>query len=537
MAMALIVLAGIPAALLLAGMVVRVLVPLPSLAGRSVSAAYQDTSNTPLGRAIAPAAAAHPHKSGFHALSDAHDAFAARVLLARAAVRSLDLQYYIWNDDLSGTLLFQELRIAADRGVRVRLLLDDNVTAGLDPILTELNAHPGIEVRLFNPFVIRWPRSLGYLTDFRRLNRRMHNKSFTADNQATIIGGRNIGDEYMGASDGLLFVDLDVLAAGPIAQDVSHKFDLYWASGSAYPLERVVRSPRHRELKALSTAARRVGSDPAAQDFRTAIQKSTLLTRLSEGKLSLEWTTMRLIADDPAKAVGLAPPESLLFTRLRAKLGTPEKRLELVSSYFVPEKQGVEAFSAMVRSGVDVSILTNSLEATDVPIVHAGYAHRRKALLAAGVRLYEMQAVGSGKRKVRPTGGARISGMGSGSGSGTGTGTAVGGSATALHAKTFAIDGERVFVGSFNFDPRSERLNTEMALLIDSADLAQQIESAFESRVPVAAYEVKLSTDGKLYWIAIVDGKSVRLDTEPGTNFSQRAAIGILSFLPIEWLL
>ena len=176
---------------------------MPSLENRTASAAFPDTADTPLGRGIAPAAAAHPGLSGVHPLQRGHDAFAARALLARAATRSIDAQYYIWHGDLTGTLLFAELRAAAERGVRVRLLLDDNNTARLDPVIAALDAHPNIEVRLFNPFTIRSPRLLGYLTDFARLNRRMHNKSFTVDNRATIVGGRNIGDEYLGAGEGV----------------------------------------------------------------------------------------------------------------------------------------------------------------------------------------------------------------------------------------------------------------------------------------------------------------------------------------------
>jgi len=202
---------------------------LPSLEGRPVSTAVTDTRETQLGRAIFTLVEAHANLSGIFPLRNARDAFAARMRLAQRAERTLDVQYYIWRKDTTGTLLFQALHDAADRGVRVRLLLDDNNTSGLDPILAALDSHPNIDIRLFNPFVIRKPR-LGYLTDFFRANRRMHNKSFIADNQATIIGGRNVGDEYFGASEGVLFVDLDVLAIGPIVNKVSGDFDRYWNS-------------------------------------------------------------------------------------------------------------------------------------------------------------------------------------------------------------------------------------------------------------------------------------------------------------------
>lgn len=212
---------------------IHVLNKLPSLAGRTQSTAIPASGDTRIGRAIGPELAAHPGLTGIHALADARDAFASRMLLADGAEKSLDVQYYIWRHDISGNLLLKALGRAADRGVRVRLLLDDHNTAGLDEVLADLDAHPDIEVRLFNPVGIRRPRLLAYLTDFPRLNRRMHNKSFTADNQASIVGGRNIGDEYFDITPDVAFVDLDVMAIGPVVRDVSDDFDRYWASESS----------------------------------------------------------------------------------------------------------------------------------------------------------------------------------------------------------------------------------------------------------------------------------------------------------------
>ncbi len=223
---------------------------LPAIERRTSSTAMTDTGSTRLGKAAAPLLGAHPGLSGIHILRDARNAFAARSLLASAAERTLDVQYYIWRNDQSGTLLMKALVDAADRGVRVRLLLDDNNTSGLDALLAATDAHPRIEVRLFNPFAVRRPRAIGYLTEFPRLNRRMHNKSFTADNQVTIIGGRNVGDEYFGATDGVLFADLDAIAIGPVVGEVSNDFDRYWARDSSYPADRLLpavdprRSPR-----------------------------------------------------------------------------------------------------------------------------------------------------------------------------------------------------------------------------------------------------------------------------------------------------
>ena len=497
---------------------------MPSLENRTRSCAFVDTADTPLGRAIAPVAQAHPGLSGIHPLTDARAAFAARVVLARAAARCIDAQYYIWHDDLTGKLLFNELRIAADRGVRVRLLLDDNNTSGLDPIVAALDAHPNIEVRLFNPFTIRSPRLAGYLTDFSRLNRRMHNKSFTVDNQATIVGGRNIGDEYFGTGGGALFVDVDVLAVGAVVPDVSRDFDRYWASDSSYPAEDLVPpigAERRKEVEGrLSSAAR----SPEGQAYAEAVRRLPLVDLLLQHRL-FEWAPVRLVSDDPAKGLGRVAQNDLFFSRLTARMGEPKRELGLVSSYFVPARTGARALAAMAARGVEVTVLTNALEATDVPIVHAGYAKWRKPLLRAGVRIFELRGPEAG---ARPRSEVRRGG---------GSGSRLTGAGSALHAKTMAVDRKRVFVGSFNFDPRSANLNTELGFVIDSPRFAELMHAAFAGLNSDRAYEVRLSPQGELYWLERQDGREARHDTEPGTKGWQRIAVAALSLLPIEWLL
>jgi putative cardiolipin synthase len=439
------------------------------------------------------------------------------MLLANAAERTLDIRYYIWHKDMTGTFLFAALSKAADRGVRVRLLLDDNNTAGLDPTLAALNAHRHIEVRLFNPFVIRWPRSIGYLTDFYRANRRMHNKSFTADSQATIVGGRNVGDEYFGAADQLLFADLDVLAVGPVALEVSSDFDRYWNSESSFPVERLLPATDPAAIEELKAAAVEIERSPAAVAYTTAVRNSSFAHELLRGTLPLEWAPTRMISDDPAKGIGAALPGALVRDKLRQLFGDPVARLDLVSPYFVPASAGVDAFVAMAARGVKIRVLTNALEATDVLAVHAGYAKRRKPLLEAGISLHELRrlaadsAIRRGSRKAS--------------------------SASSLHSKTFSVDCARVFIGSFNFDPRSAELNTEMGFVIDSPALAQRISAALASRIPNDAYEVHLADGGQLYWLERRGGQVRRLDVEPGTTFWQRATVWLISLLPIEWLL
>ena len=507
------------AALYFAAAVLAGCATLPPLEERTVSTAIFDTGDTRLGKAVAPFLADHPGKSGIHPLGNARDAFAARVLLARAAQRTLDLQYYIWRKDLSGTLLFKAVRDAADRGVRVRLLLDDHGTYGVDEILAMLDSHPNIEVRLFNPFRIRTPRALNYLFDFFRLNRRMHNKSFTADNQVTIIGGRNIGDEYFGATDGLLYVDLDVMAVGPVVTDMSKDFDRYWASGSSYPVSALVPAVDPAQMTELASAASFISENAAAAAYMQALRDSSFVQQLMERRLQLEWAVTRIVSDDPAKGLGDAPPETLVPYKLEKIIGEPRAEADLVAPYFVPGEEGTDELVALAQRGVRIRILSNSLEATDaVPAVHAFYAKRRKPLLKAGVKLYEL-------RRLTPVVEPRRERRSSGS------------SPSSLHAKTFWVDGERVFVGSFHFDPRSAELNTELGFVIDSSALAQRFKAGFDKRLPISAYEVRLSEEGDLYWLEYRDDGWARYDTEPGTSPFCRAQVWFLSLLPIEWLL
>ena len=517
-----------PARVVLCGLVALVALaqlqgcaPLPPLEDRVSSVRLRDTDDTSLGRSIAPLARSHAGLSGVLPVLSGRDAFATRVRLADLAERSLDVQYYIWDKDLSGTLLLEALRRAADRGVRVRLLLDDNRTAGLDATLAALAAHSNVEVRLFNPFRTRNWRVLGYLFDFDRLNRRMHNKSFTADNQATVIGGRNVGDEYFGASHDFLFVDLDVLAIGPVVDEVSRDFDRYWASDSAYPAGKLLPPIGAESATALEDAAAAAARQPAAVAYTDAVAGSTFVHSLLAKTLTFEWARVEMVSDDPAKGLGLAGPDGLMWARLKRVMKSPERDLKAVSAYFVPGEEGVEFFAAMGAKGVATSILTNSAEATDVLAVHAFYAKRRKALLEEGVKLFELKRVGA-----TPSAGSTPR-----------PGTLFGSSGSSLHAKTFSIDESSIFIGSFNFDPRSDRLNTEMGFVIDSPALARSVSGSFALYLPERAYEVLLAPDGTLRWVEHAGGAELVHDREPGVGFWRGLATYLISLLPIEWLL
>jgi putative cardiolipin synthase len=470
-----------------------------------------------LSQSVTPLHQSHPKESGIVELSDGRAAFAARVALADAAEHTLDIQYYIWHADMTGLLLFDAIRRAADRGVQVRLLLDDNNTTGLDPLIAGLNAHPNIQIRLFNAFRIRHWRALGYLTEFARLNRRMHNKSFTADQQVTLVGGRNIGDEYFEAGPNQLFIDLDILAIGPVVQDVSDDFERYWTSDSAWPAEQVVLRPPSADLATLTAIKPDTAHSHLADSYLEAITRQSFVRNLLAGTLQFEWTSVTLISDHPAKGLDKANKASLLWPQLQQVLDNPTQELALVSPYLVPAKAGVDAFVGLAQKGVRITLLTNSLEATDVVAVHAGYAKRRKPLLAAGIQIFELKRRAS-VPKLRDRG-------------------LVGRSGSSLHAKVFSVDQSHVFVGSFNFDPRSRHLNTEMGFLIASPRLAARIAHNIQNLTSTHAYQVQAGSGHTLKWLEGTPPRQIEHHQEPGATVWRRLATNLIARLPIEWLL
>lgn len=529
---ALLVVLGIVAFVAIVGSLLRIAYPLPPLDGRAASTALPASTGGRLGKRIAALAQGRAAGlTGVMPLPNPRDSFAARVKLVRAAQSSLDVQYYIWRSDVSGTLLLQEARAAADRGVRVRLLIDDNGTAGLDELLSALDAHPRIEVRLFNPFTIRNPKWIGYLLDFPRLNRRMHNKSMTADGVATIVGGRNVGDEYFGASDEGLFADMDVLAVGAVVPEVSRDFDRYWNSDSAYPLASILGRGPLSPRRVLRAHAAATWNDPRARAYRRAVTARVPDDFFLDGPARLfEWVPVAMVSDDPAKALDQAPPRAGLLHGLTDLLGRPRSEVGVVSAYFVPTDAGTAAFAAMAARGVKVSVFTNGLASTDVGVVHAGYAKHRRALLEAGVRLWEM------KGTLSPRLGMTIVGSGSGTGRERMAGPVARASRTSLHAKTFTADRRSLFVGSFNFDPRSADLNTEMGFVIDSPAMAGRLQDEFDRGLYRVAYELQLR-DGEIVWLERTARGMLVHQVEPNTTWLQRGVIRLLSRLPIDWLL
>lgn len=494
---------------------------LPQLQDRTVSNALteQQARETHLGKALVQRVQQNKGKAGLYPIHDPKEAFASRMALVRAAERTIDIQSYLWRSDTTGTLMLNELRRAADRGVRVRLLLDDNGITGLDHQLNWVDSHPNVEVRLFNPFVIRNPKWLGYVTDFSRVNRRMHNKTFTVDNQVTIAGGRNIGDEYFGATDDTLFTDLDMLCVGLVVNAVSRDFDAYWRSNSSYPASKILLPTDPAILQELEAEVSVLDETERAARYVIPVRESVFLRDFLNGTLPLQWTAVRMVSDSPAKGLNELDREDLLVAELRDFIGQPALSMNVVSPYFVPSEKGVEFFSRLAQAGVNVQVLTNSLEATDVAAVHSGYAKIRKELLKAGVKLFELKSTPDAEKPRRRKHNSML-----------------GSSGSSLHTKTFSVDGSRVFVGSFNFDPRSVNLNTEMGFLIQSPGLATQVDLAFQA-LPVLAYEVRLDENESLVWIERKAGKEIIHDLEPKATAWRKMMVFFYSLLPINDLL
>lgn len=443
--------------------------------------------------------------------------------LIEAAEFTIDAQYYIWHDDVTGRVLHNRLLAAADRGVRVRLLLDDLDTAGKDEILRHIDAHPNIEIRLFNPFANREMRAGDFVADTRRINHRMHNKTLTVDGLATIFGGRNIGDEYFAANRELGFGDLDALGFGPVAGEVSAQFDLYWNSEMAYPLSSF---DWGESLDVAATRAFREQSDAHFKEAGNSEYAEVLRQFISArardiSELKLVWSNWLLVYDQPDKLHREeVAEETHLAPRLLQGMENTERDLIIVSPYFVPGDKFTAYLGALVESGVRVRILTNSLKANDVSLVHAGYMRYRKELVEHGVELYAYRADAETLTRAKRHEEGRDE-------------KRIGASRASLHAKFFVFDSEYLFIGSFNLDPRSVRLNTELGAYYASPVEAGNLSDKFDARARKLAYRVILDDDGNLAWATVEDGLELRIEKEPDTTAWERLGIWILSiFVP-----
>jgi putative cardiolipin synthase len=481
------------------------------------SAAVPVADDAPLDHMLAATLAEHPDESGFRLVADGVEAFALRALSARSAQRSLDVQYYIWHADVTGVLLIHELLNAADRGVRVRVLLDDLDAHAKNFELVAIDAHPNIEVRIFNPFATREGvagKLIEGVSRFSRLERRMHNKAWIADNRVAIAGGRNIGDEYFTASEHVNFIDLDFELIGPAVNEMSAAFDRYWNSAAVWSMAALNPAKVDRaRLDALRESATQRYRSASQSNYVRALRDSRLFEQAAPAPdVVLHWSRdVQVLSDDPLKAqlAGDALARSTVANALSIALNASQRTVTLVSAYFVPGERGTQTLTRLARSGRSLTILTNSLAATDVVAVHGGYAPYRSSLIDAGVAVWELKPDSSpGQRKP----------------------SAFGSSVASLHTKAAIID-QQLFVGSFNLDPRSVSLNCEQGVLVRDAALAAQAAALF-ARVAAPEHAWRVSRDGagQLQW---TDGHKT-LNSEPGASLARRAFARVTQWLPLE---
>ena len=474
---------------------------------RVASSKVVDTAGTRLGKAVTAWFERNPANAGIYRLDSGADALDARVGLIDCAERTVDIQSYLIKDDLTGNLVALHLAAAADRGVRVRLLMDDALTEEVDAGLLSLDEHDNIDVRVFNPFPRRRSRFISLLANFNILNRRMHNKSFTVDNQVTIVGGRNIADEYYETGGKTEFIDEDLLAIGSLVDEVSDGFDEYWNSPEAIPMDAFDRLVAHSHVDESLDEARRLLAKHRDESFLSDVDGG-LIDRFLDGRLDLVPARAKIVQDLPDKVRNLVRRQpSVTVDYLMKMVSAAEKELIVISPYFVPQKQGIEFFGALAKRGVRVVIISNSLASTNHASVHAVYARYRKPLLRLGVELYEL----------RP----RLESME--------TDTTL-----TLHSKVATVDRQRLFVGSFNVDPRSLYLNTEMGMAVTSDKLATEMATSILETLPEQAYKLRLSNKGRLQWLLTAGDVEEVITTEPQTSFWRRLRTRLMGLLPIE---
>lgn len=454
--------------------------------------------------------------SGLMLIPENHEAFAARVLSARGATSTLDLMYYIWYDDHAGRLLMNEVLNAARRGVKVRILLDDINPQSSDAAYLALNNEPNIELRLFNPSGMRNGsifRGLEMVARMFAMTRRMHNKAWIADGTSAIVGGRNVGNAYFDAAE-TNFRDLDVLLVGKAVKDTLDIFEAFWNCPASRRVDLLNPKARPRRLKGLRIP--RNGDDDLMSSLKG---RQSIGEMIAAETNAMHWVAdARVISDPPHKVMGRRR-RNWLARQIVPIIREARHDVDIVSPYFVPGRKGARILADLVNRGVSVDILTNSLAATDVAVVHGAYSNYRRRLLRAGVRLYELSPFG---------GQAKISVFGS--------------KGASLHTKAFSVDGRTGFVGSFNFDPRSVSLNAEMGVLFEDEGLVKELRNRFaREKAPEISYRLRLDGPeapiwrrGRLAWDGVYEGEQRHFTHEPEATFPRRMLARLVRWLPIE---
>lgn len=480
---------------------------------KSPSAALSASADTDMGEYALEWTQKHGTNSGFLALAGGNEALGARLKLIESAEVSIDAQYFLLKPDEAGGLFIGNLLNAADRGVRVRLLIDDIFTPGLDSQFTLFNSHPNVEVRLFNPLSRQSAKSWSMLWNFSRANRRMHNKSFTVDDSITIIGGRNIADEYFEIKPEVEFNDFELLAVGPVVPEVNAAFDLFWNSELAVPMEAFDIDYDPQQLDHWREVMTDVVSGARESVYARAVD-SELLQDLVEGRVEPLAAPAYVVTDSPEKlkqAVGQQEYQSLA-AEIGRRFNEADAEIIIITPYYVPQKSGVEVVEALLAKGLRVVIITNSLASTNHVPVHSGYSRYRKRLLKSGAELYELKVDAVNSKAAGETEA----------------------DSQTLHTKAIVIDRETLFVGSLNFDPRSLDINTEMGVFIDSAEVARVFAEVVAADLGESTYSVQLNENNKLRWIYQGEDGREELNKEPQTSFWRRFSAGFYGVLPIE---
>ncbi len=481
---------------------------LPTGVVRTPSSAMWPSAETALGK-IAKASTPSSEQTGVRLMPLGVYSLEARVQLAQRAQHSLDVQYYVIENDATGRLLLRSLRDAAARGVRVRLLVDDLYTEHTDRMLRALSAHPNVEVRLFNPFTTaRWGGVLARygwsVFDFQRLNHRMHNKLFIADGVMAVAGGRNIGDEYFLRHAEQNFVDMDAFVMGQVVGQMASIFDGYWNSEVVYPIESIG-TPLKDRIKAQQTFTELIDAEPLSPPLDPppvdVLGYGPISEELEAGQIGLVWGVATAFADPPDKLHQMTPQEAYSMSvthSVMTRIWTADTELVVTSPYLIPGPRGMASITELRRKNVKVTIMTNSLAATDEPLVHNGYSHYRYKMLEQGVDLYELSPTRAQQTK-------RLGMFGQSLGR--------------LHAKTAVIDRKTVFIGSMNLDPRSASVNTEFGMFFDSPGVAKELLRVINISKLQSAYHVRIAPKGTtLQWLTTDDDKEMILTTEPESS-------------------
>lgn len=510
-------------ALVLATMLIGACSSAPDYPNKPESFRYPSTETTNLGKIGGHLAQSHSGLSGHIILDKGREALNSRLSLVGLSEVSIDAQYYIWNNDKTGRILAGELLSAAERGVRVRLLLDDYGTSGKDKYISFLDSHENVEVRAYNPFNKGFRRGLrkwvNFALGFSRLNRRMHSKTFIVDNSAAITGGRNIGDEYFDANVLMNHRDRDVLSFGPVVDDISAQFDVMWNSEWSVPVALLMNQhfDRRETEQSYNNLLDKIKVDKKSV-YPLPNSKSDKLHLLHTYLRSAIWAPSIFVYNPPAITAGDESNATVVAKSLIDSLSNSETEILVESAYFTLMDWALSPLSYQIQSGVKVKVLTNSLASTDVWTIHAGYTRNRKELLRSGLELYEWNRNGhSCESQIDNPSIDCASAIYS------------------LHAKSVVFDEKIVFIGSFNLNPRSHMINTETGLIIESDELAHRIASDIRTNLkPENSWRLSIDDEDKLFWDGIVDDIPTTLDHEPQTNLWKRLKVKALSVLPLE---